>query len=87
MAATATFDEVIEGKIVVHDGIECRLERSRLSVSTDAVPTKKGRKTAKYLEEKAKLGDDWSFSFDVLPDDVVEQLMQYPDVKAYCDTL
>lgn len=83
----ATLDSVIEGKVVTHEGIECELRKSPFSSQTDAFPTKKGQRTERYQSQRHEFGDHWFFSFDLLPDDVLEQLMQHEDVRAFCDSL
>ena len=63
------FFEQWNGKKVVIQGIECKIEVKEhystyygdWKLSASAVPTARGRATKAYRESKRKLGDDWSF--------------------------
>jgi len=75
--------ELVDGKKVVLDGIEGIIKVRKTpkspyygysTTSVSHVPTAKGMKSAKYIQTKRKLGDDWST--DLSDSETLPALMQ-----------
>lgn len=68
----------ITGRVVKVDGIEYKLlVRPSLfrvggyATEVEGIPTPNGKRTKKYQEERRKLGDDWSATWQELPPEIL----------------